>query len=359
MKYLLVGALLFNCSFLSAQKKTQTKLLIGIVVDQMRYDYLEKFAPYFSEDGFNKLTSQGFNFSNVNFNYKPTYTGPGHATIYTGVYPKIHGIVGNNWYSRVEKSSVYCAKVKNDSIDLFAPLRLKSKTLGDLIKQNSLAKVYGISLKDRGAILPVGQEADGAYWFNSKLGVWESSNFYKNQSPTWLANFNGHNFKKDYLSENWYSDSTLNQLSFNWLDEEDGVTDNSDNFNYNLSNIFEKKGWDILKSSPQGNQMTLDLALDLIANEGLGDDSILDLLSISFSATDYVGHKFGVESKEVFDTYLKLDQTIADLIDYLDQELGQENYLLFLTSDHGAGLSRKFLRSNNIESGYLNVKRIN
>lgn len=329
------------------------KLVIGIVVDQMRYDYLEKFGPYFSEYGFKKLQREGFSYNNMNYNYKPTYTGPGHASIFTGASPSIHGIVGNNWYSRAEGESVYCVKVSTDSGYVLSPNRLLSESLGDVIKSSSMGKVYGVALKDRGAILPVGHAGDGAYWFSSEKGEWESSAFYPMQSPQFLEQFNTRNFKSEALAKNWTLDDELIGKEINWV--ENGNSVQLQKFDHDLSLSFNERKWSLLKAIPFGNQMSADFAKHIIKDEKLGVDSTLDFLSLSFSATDYVGHTYGVESAEVVATYVELDKTIANFIDFLDQEVGKSNYLLFLSSDHGADFSREFLVNQNIKNGRLNI----
>ncbi|MEQ8624013.1 MAG: alkaline phosphatase family protein [Vicingaceae bacterium] len=358
MKKVIVFILLISsCSFLAFSQEVEDlnkpKLVVGIVVDQMRYDYLEKFSPYFSGNGFKKLQKEGFSYTNMNYNYKPSYTGPGHASIFTGATPSIHGIVGNNWYSRTEGNSVYCVKVPTDSGFVLSPDRLLSESVGDVVKSTFNGQVYAVALKDRGAILPAGHAADGAYWFNSKTGEWESSSFYPNQFPSFLKQFNSQNFKSEAIAENWVLNEELVGKEIKWL--ENSQTVQLQNFEYDLSSMFNDRNWDLLKSIPYGNQMTADFAKNLIKAENLGIDSTLDFLSVSFSATDYVGHIYGVESSEIADTYVKLDSTLASFIDFLDHQIGKSNYVLFLSSDHGADLSRKFLAGNNVASGRLKL----
>lgn len=334
-------------------KATTPKLVIGIVVDQMRYDYLENFGPYFSENGFKKLQKKGFCYSNLNYNYKPTYTGPGHASIFTGTTPSSHGIVGNNWYSHEEGKSVYCVKVPIDSGFTLSPNRMLSEGIADVIKSTNGAKAYGVALKDRGAILPAGYSADGAYWFSSESGKWESSSFYNQQSPKYLNQFNKRDFKSEALAKNWTLHNALIGEEINWLENSEPVK--LQNFEHNLDSSFIEHKWNLIKAIPYGNQLTVDFAMDLIKEEELGLDSILDFLSVSFSATDYVGHIYGVESPETVDTYLQLDKSLAKFIEFLDQQVGEDNYVLFLSSDHGADFSREYLIKHEVLSGRLNV----
>lgn len=368
MKKITFLPILFSVVFyLNAQEENQNKpkLLIGVVVDQLRYDYLDKFSEDFGKDGFNRLIEEGFYARNVNYNYKPTYTGPGHASIFTGTTPSTHGIVGNNWYSRLEGKRVYCVELTDEEgNNYYSPERMKSRSIADEIRlfSNFKGKSYGVSLKDRGAILPAGHLANGAYWFDGKKGKWVSSDFYKESDTKWLNDFNSINFKEKYLSEDWelfaeektYAKSLADENPYEGeLYEGSGVS-----FPYDLIKGFEKSGYDILKAIPQGNSMTVDIALSLIKANQLGEDEFLDFLSVSFSATDYVGHRFGVNSREVQDTYLQLDKDIARLLNFLDDNVGKENYLLFLTSDHGAGEVPSFLKEQSAPAGYIDAKQI-
>ena len=326
------------------------KLVVAIVVDQMRYDYLDRFWNDFGDDGFKKLINEGFSCKNINYNYKPTYTGPGHASIFSGTTPSVHGIIGNNWYSREKGEVVYCASSKDEKGELFySPERMLAETLADKIRQHTgnKGKSFGVSLKDRGAILAAGHMANGAYWFNGKSGQWESSSYYKVSTPKWLKEFNDEDVLNSYLKHNWELSLTKSDYNESALDEnkfEIPFTKNGKvSFPYRLPDLFEDKGWEILKRVPAGNQMTVDLATSIIKKEGLGKDTYMDFLSLSLSATDYIGHQFGVQSVEVQDAYLKLDKTLANFISYLNSNVGKENYVLFLSSDHGASMPRAYL----------------
>ena len=341
---------------ISAQNAKQPKLIVGIVVDQMRYDYLTRFYGDFGENGFKRLMAEGVNCKNVHYSYKPTYTGPGHATIFTGTTPSVHGIVGNNWFNREENKSVYCVELEEEH----NPKRLLVETFADAMKQfsNFKSKSYGISLKDRGAILPAGHLADGAYWFSSEKGIWISDEYYKNNSPKWLEKFNQLDFSDAYLAKGWKLSKPIKEYQESLPDEnnyEHPLTSNSTTtFPYNLIKEKMASDWGILKKVPQGNQMSADLFKVLVKQEMIGKDDHTDFVSLSFSATDYVGHRFGVQSVEVHDTYLKLDKTIADLLKFLDANVGKGEYTLFLTSDHGAGMPRAYLQEKGIPTGEVN-----
>jgi len=352
------------------ETSSRPKLVVGIVVDQMRYDYLTRFESKFGDGGFNRMINEGFNCKNNHFNYIPTYTGPGHASVYTGTTPKIHGIIGNNWYDKETKEMVYCAgddNVKSVGTEhkagKMSPHRMQTTSFAD---ENRLftqmqGKTIGISLKDRGAILPAGHVANAAYWFHGRdEGRWISSSFYMNDLPKWVKDFNTETHAESYLKE-W---NTLYDIS---TYTESGVDENTfeggfkgkekATFPYDLKALSkDNRGFDILKATPYGNSLTTDFAIAAIKAEGLGQDQITDVLAVSFSATDYVGHNFGVNSKEIQDTYLRLDKDLERLFIYLDATVGKGEYTVFLTADHGAVDVPSYLTSARIPSGYVDNK---
>lgn len=363
MKKLILSTVLFIgiCIHCIGQKevKGRPKLVIGIVIDQMRYDFLEEFWYDYSERGFKRLIQEGINFTQTYYSYKPTYTGPGHATIFTGKTPKEHGIVGNNWFDRSSQKVVYCATNEVEGDMIHSPARLKSSTLSDFIKkqQNNQSKSIGISLKDRGAILSAGHLANAAYWFDGEKGQFRSSEFYKGQNKTMLNSFNDPKNIDLYLSGHWklsmettdYEESEDDHLSY----KIPFVEGEMEHFPYNLKELKKHKGFEALKGIPQGNDMLADFAKLIIQEENLGKGEFTDFLSVSFSATDYIGHQFGAQSIEVHDTYIRLDKTIGEFIDYLDKQIGRERYILFLSSDHGASMPRSYLMDKGIANGYI------
>lgn len=352
-----------------AQNK-KPKLVVGVVVDQMRYDYLSRFYNRFGEDGFKTLMDQGFNCKNNHFNYMPTYTGPGHASIYTGTTPQNHGIIANNWYDKFENKMVYCASdnsVKplgtNSESEKMSPKRMLTTTIGDVNKVNTefKGKTIGISIKDRGAILPAGHSANFAFWFRGKdEGVWVSSDYYADKLPNWVTKFNTKKSVDKYLKtwETLYPIETYTASGPDLNNYEKGFKGKETaTFPYNLMELKEKnKGYDLLKATPFGNSIVADFAIEAIKNENLGKDNITDVLTISFSSTDYVGHNFGVNSVEIEDTYLRLDKELARLLTTLNKEVGKGNYTLFLTADHGAVHVPQFLKDNKIPGYYVDRK---
>lgn len=367
MKYLV--ALLLAVIFILpiSTQEENPKLIVGIVVDQMRYDYLTRFDKKFGENGFKRMIREGFNCKNNHFNYVPTYTGPGHASIYTGTTPKYHGIIGNNWYDKEIKKTVYCAGDATvssvgttASSGLMSPHRMLTTTFAD---ENRLftqmrGKTIGISIKDRGAILPAGHSANAAYWFQGgKEGHWISSTFYMNELPKWVNDFNSSKKAESYLKD-WntlydietYTESgdDLNNFEGKFKGKKTAT------FPYDLKKLSKQNsGFNILKSTPYGNSLTADFALAAIEGEALGQDNITDVLAVSFSCTDYVGHKFGVNSKEIEDTYIRLDKDLERFFAALDKNVGKGQYVVFLTADHGAIDVPSYLQSAKIPAGYL------
>ncbi|WP_121667872.1 alkaline phosphatase PafA [Mesonia aquimarina] len=346
------------------------KLVVGIVVDQMRYDYLTRFWDNFGDDGFKRLVEEGFTCRNNHFNYVPTYTGPGHASVYSGTTPVGHGIISNTWFDKKINKSVYCTEdnsVKSIGIaneaGQMSPKRMMTTSIAD---QNRLhtqfkGKTIGVALKDRGAILPAGHTANAAYWFYGKdQGKFISSSFYQKELPVWVQQFNASEKADSYL-KNWntlnpierYTESgqDVSRYEFGFIGEE------TPSFPYDLKKLSnENSGFDILKTTPFGNNLTTDFALTALEEENLGADDFTDFLCISYSSTDYIGHNFGVNSKEVQDAYIRLDQDISRLLSTLDKKVGKGNYTLFLTSDHGAVQVPSFLADQKIPAGYFDVE---
>lgn len=367
LAFLLFTGLLTFQAFSQEKSQEQPKLVVGIVVDQMRYDYLTRFWDRFGEDGFKKLVNEGYNFKNNHFNYVPTYTGPGHASVYTGTSPMNHGIIGNGWYDKFIHESVYCAG--DDSVEpvgteddagKMSPHRMKTTTVSDenRLHTQMRGKTIGVSIKDRGSILPAGHTANAAYWFHGDdEGKWITSSYYMEELPQWVKDFNDSEKVEAYLKP-WNtlydietykeSGSDKNNFEGGFRGKEDAI------FPYDLAELSkENGGFDIIENSAYGNDITLEFALAAIEAEELGQDVDTDFLTLSFSSTDKIGHNFGVNSKEIQDTYLRLDKNIAQLLEELNEKVGEGNYTIFLTADHGGGDVPAYLDSVNIPAGYF------
>ena len=367
LAFLLFTGLLTFQAFSQEKSQEQPKLVVGIVVDQMRYDYLTRFWDRFGEDGFKKLVNEGYNFKNNHFNYVPTYTGPGHASVYTGTSPMNHGIIGNGWYDKFIHESVYCAG--DDSVEpvgtkddagKMSPHRMKTTTVSDenRLHTQMRGKTIGVSIKDRGSILPAGHTANAAYWFHGDdEGKWITSSYYMEELPQWVKDFNDSGKVEAYLKP-WntlYDIETYKESGSDKNNFEGGFRGKEDaTFPYDLAELSkENGGFDIIENSAYGNDITLEFALAAIEAEELGQDVDTDFLTLSFSSTDKIGHNFGVNSKEIQDTYLRLDKNIAQLLEELNEKVGEGNYTIFLTADHGGGDVPAYLDSVNIPAGYF------
>lgn len=364
-------AIVMPCYALKAQtpqrKVEKPKLIVGVVVDQMRYDYLTRFSNKFGNDGFKRLQREGHNFTNNYLNYVPTNTAPGHASIYTGTTPSVHGIINNSWYNKKSKKIEYCVNDSNVSpvgtgskAERHSPKNLLAYTISDAnyLETSKKGKTISIALKSRAAILSGGEKADAAYWFRGQgQGSWITSSYYMEQLPDWVREFNSSERVDTYLNiwetllplEN-YTESTRDNTNFErGFHGKEKVT-----FPYNLKTLAPENGdYDILKYTPFGNSLTLDFALAALDNEELGKDDFTDFLLISFSSTDYIGHNFGVNAIETEDAYLRLDRDIERMLQELDKKIGKENYTLFLTADHGALENSHFLQSEGVASNYF------
>ncbi|WP_299706803.1 alkaline phosphatase PafA [uncultured Pontibacter sp.] len=343
--------------------ESRPKLVVGIVVDQMRYDFLYRYWDKYSEGGFKRLVRQGYNFKNTQYSYVPTYTGPGHASIYTGSVPALNGIIGNSWYDRNTGASIYCVEDKSvktvgstSDAGLMSPKNLLTTTITDELRlsNNMQSKVVGIALKDRGAVLPAGHTANGAYWFDSPSGNWITSTFYANELPAWVQEFNNQKHPDKLLSEVWntllpieqYTESTADDVEWERpLSGEDRPV-----FPHNIPAI-RKKDYELIRSIPAGNTLTTDFALAALQGENMGKGNHTDFLALSYSTPDYTGHSFGPNSIEVQDIYLRLDREIEELINVLEKEIGKDNLLIFLTADHGAAHVPAYMESHNIPAG--------
>lgn len=348
------------------------KLIVGIVVDQMRQEYLLRFYDKYGEDGFKRLMHQGFMARNAHYNYIPTYTGPGHASVYTGTTPATHGIIGNSWYSRELKRSVYCAEDTtvaavggSEKAGQISPRNMLTSTITDQLKMamQGKSKVIGVSVKDRGSALPAGHMADAAYWYDGSTGEFMTSTFYMETLPDWVQSFNKKGLPDQYLNQTWNTLLPIDEYTESSPDDNEYEVVFSGKeapvFPYNLRKLRKNNGnLGMLSSTPFGNTLVMDFAKAALEAENMGQDEVTDFLAVSFSSTDYIGHAFGPQSKELEDTYIRLDRDLAAFFQYLDQKIGAGNYLVFLTSDHGVVDVPKLLVDNRMPGGYLNTSKI-
>ncbi|WP_420601480.1 alkaline phosphatase PafA [Flagellimonas sp.] len=355
------------------QINDKPKLIVGIVVDQMRAEYLYRFQDNYTENGFKRLMREGFNVKNMHYNYMPTATGPGHASIYTGTTPANHGIVANDWYSKTKEAKMYCAvdetvfltdgsKASPKEIDKYSrsPKNLLGSTITDELKlfTNDRSKIVGISLKDRGAIFPTGHLANYAFWYHDQTGNFITSSYYSENLPDWLLKFNNRKLADSLLNLTWDTLKPMETYKNSGPDHApmekifNGRTDAT--FPYDLKKLRKaNENFAMIPNVPFGNTILTQLAKATIQGEGLGQKDETDFLTISYSSTDYIGHGFGIRSKELEDTYVRMDREIAELLSFLDSEIGKDNYLLFMTADHAASDHPDFLKNSKLPGKYF------
>ena len=340
------------------------KLVVGIVIDQMRWDFLYRYYDRYQEDGgFKRLLNQGFSCENTFIPYTPTVTACGHTSIYTGSVPAIDGITGNDWWDYDLSRQVYCTdddnvKTVGSTSDegKMSPHNLLVTTIGDELHlaTNFHSKVIGIALKDRAAILPAGHSANGAYWYDHKTGDWITSSYYMKDLPQWVKDLNARKLVDGYFAQDWNTLYPLNTYTQSAPDEETyefrpfGATVKG--FPYNLKQ-FIGKNYGILPVTPYGNTLTMEMAEAAVTGEQLGTGTTTDLLAVSFSTPDYIGHTFGPNSVEQEDDYLRLDKDLGAFFQFLDKQVGKGEYLVFLSSDHGVAQVPEFLKSHKIPAG--------
>lgn len=304
------------------------------------------------------MVKGGFMLTNGHYNYAPTYTGPGHAAVYTGTTPAYNGIIGNDWYDKSNDTMVNCVEdSRHKTIGSeggngdVSPWRMISSTVTDELElaTQRRAKVVGISLKDRGAVLPAGHTPDGAYWYDNSTGKFITSTFYKNALPVWLDRFNARNLADKYLNEKWTTVYPIEQYKESGPDDTpyESAPKGKDKavFPYDLKLLRKENGdFGFLPSTPFGNEIITQLAMAVIDGEQMGKDEWTDFLAVSYSSTDIIGHAMGPNSIEMEDTYIRLDKNIEELIQKLDKEIGQGQYVMFLTADHGVVDVPEYLR---------------
>ena len=313
MKKIALMLALFTLSFVVHAQIQRPKLVVGLVIDQMRWDYLYYYYDQYGEGGLRKLVDEGFSCENTMINYVPTVTAIGHSSIYTGSVPALTGICGNSYY--INGKPVYCVEDKTVSsvgstneAGQMSPRNMLASTIGDELKvaTDFKSKVIGVALKDRAAILPAGHGADAAYWYDVKAGHFISSSYYMEKLPSWVEQFNRKN--------------------------------------------RTKPGFDV-KNDPVGITLTFKMAEAALENEQLGIDDITDLLAVSISSTDAIGHATGTRGKENIAAYMQLDKDLAEFFRFLDEKVGKGNYLFFLSADHGAAHNPNFLKAHKVAAG--------
>ena len=354
----------FAQSGMSGESLQRPKLVVGITIDQMRWDYLYRYYDrYAANGGFKRMLSQGFSCENTLIPYAPTVTAPGHTCIYTGSIPSVHGIAGNFWWDVAQQRNVYCTEDKtvqtvgsSTTQGLQSPRNLLASTICDELRlaTNFQSKVIGVAIKDRGGILPAGHSANAAYWYDSQEGNWITSTYYMSELPKWVKDLNAKKLGDKYYEQGWNTLYPANTYLQSTSDVKSYETKSiGTGFPYDLKK-FIGKNYGALASTPYGNSFTVEMAKAAIEGEKLGADAITDILAVSFSSPDYIGHGFGPNSMEQEDDFYRLDKELGEFLNYLDNKIGQGQYTVFLSADHGVAHVPGFMKENKFPAGNFN-----
>jgi len=337
----------------TVQRTKRPRLVLLIAVDQFRYDYLERFGDLFGPNGFKRLLRDGASWTQSNYDHMPTYTAPGHSTMMTGAYPAETGIIGNEWPDRTtgkNVSSVSDATVTSlggaPNEPAASPRRLMSSTVGDELRlaTNDRSKVIGISIKDRASILPAGRHANAAYWFSGNNGNMVSSTYYFNELPNWVVAFNNAHPADKFFGKKWErilpESEYLKRAGADAPPWENigNVSGDTNTFPHTITGGATSAGrafYNAFDYTPFSNDFLVSFTEQAIINEQLGQDDDTDVLTVSFSANDYVGHRYGPYSQEVMDVTLRIDQQIGQLLDFVNAKVGLANSIVVMTADHG------------------------
>jgi len=326
-----------NAQAAPAAAGARPRLVVAIAVDQLRADYMERFRPFFGRSGFNLFLQRGASFASARYEHATTTTCPGHAVVLTGSYGTVNGIIANEWYDAVARKEVYCAadttvRLIGADLEGRSPRNLKNATVGDLLKISTggRSKVVTVSAKDRSAIMMGGHLADGAYWMEDTLFV--TSTYYRQEMPAWVRELNGAGKISSYFGKKW--ERLLPAAAYEMVGADD-VAAEADVAGAGRTFPHPIAGADAFDLSPFSNDVLAEFAMRAVAEEGLGRDTVPDLLGISFSANDRIGHAYGPDSHEVMDVTVRLDRTLARLFGFLDRTVGLANVVMVLTADHG------------------------
>lgn len=353
--------ILFGLSAVSA--RDPLKLILQITVDQLRGDMPLRFKDRFGDDGFRYLMDKGVFYTNAHYGHSTTFTAVGHATLYTGGYAAQHGLAGNDWYDAATGSRVYC--VEDDQHTFIgkehkahkgiSPRNLTSSTIGDelVMASGGRSRAFAVSIKDRGAILP-GGHLGKAFWYSSGSGKFVSSTFYYSEYPDWVKKWNAADHAGKYQDKEWTLLNDRSTYVFGDMDDrpyEKSYKKLGRTFPHKLGNEKAKDFYKGLRFTPMGDEVTLNFAKELVAQEKVGQGNATDFLSISFSATDYLGHAFGPNSLEAEDNLLRMDRTLADLFAFIDKTIGLDKTLIILSSDHGTDAVPEYKKTLHFDAG--------
>lgn len=370
--FFIVGHHLVNGQSSLLNTQGSPRLVVVINIEQMRTDYLTRYWDKFQEGGFKRLVNEGAICSNADINLHIQSPFTGVPTLFSGVYPDRHGIISESWYDRLREKEInaveddYYFTVGSDSDEgKRSAAQMLSPTIGDIMKLNTggKAKVFSVSLNDYSAILSAGHSADGAYWMDNQTGNMISTSYYINQFPTWVLEFNNKKLAELYIGRDWSTFHPDGSYTESWDDDyslEKGYYSEWNTFPYNLNRLMRRAGsYKVIKTTPYGNSIVRDFAVSLIEKENMGKDDVPDLLTINFSSLDYENGSFGPLSVEMQDTYLRLDQDISVLLNYIDSNIGLENTMIVLTSSCSAMYPADYMRDEfNMPVGYVSPENI-
>ncbi|MGN6435639.1 MAG: alkaline phosphatase PafA [Agriterribacter sp.] len=362
---MLVMAGAVNAQTRVSSAPAQPKIIVGMMVDQMRWDYLYRFQNRYTEGGFKRLLREGFTCENTLIDYSPTITACGHTCVYTGSVPAVHGVVGNDWFDRSKGKNIGC--VDDESVNIVgsegggtgqSPHNNLTTTITDQLRiaTNYQSKTVGVAIKDRASILPAGHAATAAFWFNGKDGNFITSTYYMKELPDWAKRFNEKKMVDQYYNNDWETLYPINTYTLSDADDKsyEGTSNGEAKpvFPHKLKQ-FKGKNYGAVRTTPYGNTLTFDFAKAAIEGYNLGGGKFTDFLAVSFSSPDAIGHTYGPNSIEIEDNYLRLDKELADFFSYLDKRFGKGNYLYFITADHGVSESPGYYLENKMPSGAL------
>lgn len=378
LKKTLALAAMVSCAS-GAIADEKPRLILQITVDQLRGDLPTRYLEQYGQGGFRYLLEQGLHYNNAHHNHANTETIVGHATLATGANPSGHGMVGNLWFDRVAGRTVYNIEDPDYHIltggagidgeleidptqraattDGRSPKAILTTTFGDELASLTVgrAKVFGVSVKDRGAVSMAGHSGK-AFWFSKSVGEFVTSSYYYDAYPNWVVEWNKKQLPQSFSGGHWDLLNPIESYTFGERDDQAWEPDFAGygrTFPHPLTTKDDPYFTTFLTVSPFGDQITADFAKTLIENEELGKDDITDYLSVSFSATDYIGHFFGPSSLESEDNLMHLDKTLADLFAFVDAKVGLENTLIVLSADHGAPEAPGYLEQLNSLGGYV------
>jgi len=361
---LIISILIFNTLCLSAQRtrkipSEKPKLVVGIVVDHLRPDYYFRYSNLIGDRGFKRLMNQGTYCKNTKFSYLYSQTGPDHATIFTGTPPSYHGIISHGWYNRL--SGELNMANEDDSANLVgidseekgkSPKNLLAPTIGDEIKLfNQHSRVIGVGLNAEAALFSSGHAADGAYWMDNLSGKFITSSHYQDTIYNWVNVFNEKKFADFYMDRVWTPFDGENKPTVS--DKLLGKVGLNTEFFYDLNKEKRTFGYKAIKATPFGNMLVKDFAIAAIINENLGRDDDSDFLSLTFSCLDYKHRDLSPFAPEMVDNFVRLDREIEHFLDFLDEQIGLENVLVFLTADQSANYTPDNLKAQDIPNGYF------